>query len=696
MALFAQWALSSVAVKPPTSDGEYKATLVIMLRYRSGQSLTLCQNLTSSPIIAISKNKMPKKITKIVHTGTSSKFNKGGLFFGIAIILFLILLFTSGNATPLNLPQSLSNSATLSLGGDWLFAQTAYPPPTPKTTQTLNWQSIRVPSLLSQQPNAGTIGIYRQTFNYPEDKSNIALYISNIRHADIVWLNNEKIGATGNFVPPWHFQVNNPQSLPRLYQIPSTLLKDKHNEIIIQVSLGFGDALAAMYPGGTGITQGKVLIGDYPLLLAMHKTKTLQTIAIDTVFVVLGIIDALLIIFLLKYALNRLTGYLWLVVNSLMMMIAAGAQDIFFIFKMDFMGSNRGFIIILLMLPLVNALFFWSSRKDVPIKWVYAFSVISLSITIVISSPHDWHALKQTAWFAFIANASIFYGYAIFAACDNFIKKRTGSTLQLLGLLFYIATIRSQWLPNGLFDHRNIQIGTIIFRYLIFFSYVRQFTEIKRGYNASIEKILSIDKATRSAIAMELHDGVIQRLASIRLLSQLLNKDHQTPSKHLHNLNIEVDSAIASIRSTMAHSHDRCFEHFSLQQLLTEDAKRLQNIYHCQLSWALDDRLQTVQYATEKWTHIYRIMHECMLNAIKHGNASNIHLTGRAKNNLLLFSVENNGTPFTLEQTYRPSTFGNGHGWTAIRERVSLLRGEINVYSNSQHNSVVELRCPIK
>lgn len=585
------------------------------------------------------------------------------------------------------------------LVGSWTFAQTAYPAPSPAAFDTLDWQPQQVPGMLEVQPDKGTVGLYRTHFDYPHDPFDktldVAVYISNIRHGDRVWLNRQQIGATGTLPAPWQFQQNNsPQSLSRLYSIPDDLLRDEDNEIVVEVSLGFGDAPAALYPGGTGITQGEAVVGDRPMLQTWHSSGKLRRIAVDAVFVVLGIIDVILITFLLPYALNRLPGYLWLVINSMMMLVASGAQDIFFVFDFGVLGSNSSFIVIMLMLPLVNALFFWSARKDLPLHLVYFAAVLSVTVTALICLPHQWLELKRGAWFVYMASAAGFYAYCLYAAGDNVVRKRTGSALQLFGLLFYLVSIRSQWLPEGLFDHRNIQIGTMVFRYFLFFSYVRQFMEIKQGYNAAVEKILSIDKTTRSAIAMELHDGVIQRLASIRLLSQLLKKDSASPSEHLHTLSAEVDSAIASIRSTMEHTHDRCFENFSMQQILRQDALRLQNIYQCRLTWELDSGLEAAPLATHQWVHIYRIMHECVLNAIKHGGADNIHLTGKARSGLLVFTVANDGRAFTLQQTRQTSGFGSGHGWTAIRERVSLLKGEITVYSNAQQHSVVELRCP--
>lgn len=638
---------------------------------------------------------------KSPHTLTACFF----IAFRVLLLCMLLLCMLSASALSATVFGKAGQSAAVHLNGEWAFAQTAWPAPEPDAAemQKLNWQSVTVPGILNAQPDKGTVGLYRTVFDYPHDpfdkQLDVALYISDIRHADRVWLNRQQIGATGTLVPPWHFQVNNPQSLPRLYGIPNDLLRDEGNELIVEVSLGFGDALAAIYPGGTGITQGQVLVGNRDSLTSVHSTGKLQNIAIDTVFVVLGIIDAVLITFLLKYALNRFPGYLWLVINSLMMMVASGAQDVFFVFNFGALGSNSSFIIIILMLPLVNALFFRASRKDIPVQWVYGFSAVSVLITVAIIIPHERADIKQKAWMLYMFFSVMFYAYAIYAATDNFFRKRTGAGLQLFGLLFYLLSIRSQWLPDGLFDHRNIQIGTMVFRYFLFFSYIRQFMEIKKGYNASVQKILSIDRITRNAIAMELHDGVIQRLASIRLLSQLLKKDpvtqSETQTRHLESLTSEVDSAIATIRSTMEHSHDRCFENFSIHQVLEQDALRLRSIYQCTLTWELEDSLEKLSYPPQQWAHIYRIMHECVLNAIKHGGAGCIHLAGRAKDNLVVFTVENDGTPFTLEDTLRPSGFGSGHGWTAIRERVTLLNAEISVYSSIRKNTVVELRCPV-
>lgn len=641
---------------------------------------------------------MKSAIPAFKQTNSKPRVQWSATHIGFSLILNCLLLIALAWASTVhaygNTPTNSSTQTNniQNLNGIWEFAQTTHQHIEEHGFSKLHWEKQPVPSILKTQPNKGTVGLYRTTFNYSQNQMHPVLFISNIRHADRVWINGKKIGSLGKIEKPWQFTTKNPQNLARTYDVPPHILLPRGNTITVQVSLGFGNAVAAIYPGGIGITKGVVLIGNKKEIDEKYKHINTKRIAIDVVFCILGLIDAILIVFLLRYTLDKFPDFIWLIISSLMMALASGAQDLFYVFDLAPLGNNAVLASILMLFPTANAIFFWSSRKDIPKPIVIFFAIISTLLCITVITNHTNIEIKKICWLTYIITSIIFYVYSLYAASSNFIQKKTGSAVQIFGLLCYLISIRTQWLPDGLFDHRNIQIGTMIFRYSLFISYVMKIIESQKEYKKSVKKLLSIDKKTRSNIAMELHDGVIQRLATIRLLGQLIEKKEAPKSEHINSLKSEVDTAIKSIRSAIQGYHEECFEKYVLEDILKQDAQRIKTAYGADLIANIEKEAYTCHIKPEHWMHIYRIIYECIINAIKHGGASRIEVICKKHENTLIFTIENNGKPFDAKDTKSDSSFGSGNGWIAIRERVHILNAHIRIPRHEK--SMVELLYP--
>ena len=68
-----------------------------------------------------------------------------------------------------------------------------------------------------------------------------------------------------------------------------------------------------------------------------------------------------------------------------------------------------------------------------------------------------------------------------------------------------------------------------------------------------------------------------------------------------------------------------------------------------------------------------------MTNAVRHGNASAIHIAGAFEGNRLLFSVADNGCGFSPSSV--PGMDQGHFGIQGIRERVKSLGGDLKIAS---------------
>ena len=91
---------------------------------------------------------------------------------------------------------------------------------------------------------------------------------------------------------------------------------------------------------------------------------------------------------------------------------------------------------------------------------------------------------------------------------------------------------------------------------------------------------------------------------------------------------------------------------------------------------------------------VLSIVRELVANAIRHGHAWTVHVAGVLVNNVLMFSVKDDGTGF---DTDNHASADSGHfGLLGIAERLKRLGGEISIVSASGNGTKARVRIPIK
>jgi signal transduction histidine kinase len=549
------------------------------------------------------------------------------------------------------------------------------------------WANIQVPSILQQQHGKETKGWYRVHFDADIIKgSSQALFIEYIRHADETWLNGKKIGGKGHFEQPWQFTYTNPQGLARLYPIPKNLLKNKNNVLAIKTSIGFGSAWGAMFPGGAGIIDGDVYYDDLERLRNKYQQSVILTSTIDTLFLTLSFIDLFIIFFLLRFTLTNTREFKWLIVTSLFMFIGATGHDLLYLSNLD-IHLNLLLFIALVGTPISMAMYFWAQYRNISKRFITIIAVVWLLTVITLLAPIFPDHIKSTAWYVLSVLITCFFIYSFFCAYQGIVLKRPGAIAQLVALIFYLLLIRTQWLPDTFLGHRNIQLGSLIYRYALLFAYFQQISTTQIHYKKLLQKVVQVVEKVQHTIARDLHDGMGQHLASIKLQSQLAKREQK--QEYLNNIASDVDTSMQELRRIVKGLAPIQIRNKSISDAINDESMRIESAYQVIIS----TDIEPIDLSPDKAMHVFRIFQEVVRNSIQHGKATNIEISLRLDKNNLHLSVTDNGKGFDTRK--KVDNDEHGFGLISLSERAAILDAYMNIESIQGNGTWFYIKIPL-
>lgn len=150
----------------------------------------------------------------------------------------------------------------------------------------------------------------------------------------------------------------------------------------------------------------------------------------------------------------------------------------------------------------------------------------------------------------------------------------------------------------------------------------------------------------------------------------------------------QIDGAVEELRRVAHNLMPDLLVKYGLEVAIQEFASRISNN-------ALDIHTEFINYSNslseEKQLIIYRIIQELVNNAIKHADASEIIIQISQEENMLNLTVEDNGKGFDHKGLNVKKTAG----FHNIESRVQFLKGTMNIISELNIGTSIELQIPI-
>jgi two-component system sensor histidine kinase DegS len=207
-------------------------------------------------------------------------------------------------------------------------------------------------------------------------------------------------------------------------------------------------------------------------------------------------------------------------------------------------------------------------------------------------------------------------------------------------------------------------------------------------------QILDIQEKERQRIARDLHDTSLQNLAllvhKIELTSMYMDQDIIKAKLELASVNKSLKSVIQDIRNTIFDLRPMIFDDLGLKNAFEKLIYKFRESSNCDIKFEVDE----IECGNSLvLMTIYRIVEECVNNALKHSEGDKVIFTLKNEKGGCSIEVKDNGQSFDCNEVLSPEE--RHFGLYILRERVELLSGSIDIDSKPGVGTAIHIFIPL-
>lgn len=211
-------------------------------------------------------------------------------------------------------------------------------------------------------------------------------------------------------------------------------------------------------------------------------------------------------------------------------------------------------------------------------------------------------------------------------------------------------------------------------------------TELSRYQQQMIEK-------ERSYLAYEIHDTLGQYLTSIQIgLSWLKNHladDQSRLESKLKELKGLTNTTLKHMRNLSSRFRPKIIDDLGLIAAMEWYIKQFEKMSNIPCKSRIEE--DNLPLDNNEAINLFRILQEALMNVYKHAQASNIWITLKLANNVLLLQIQDNGRGMN-RHTQRTS---DCLGIIGMEERARLIGAHFHISSGEGSGTAIEINLPL-
>lgn len=209
--------------------------------------------------------------------------------------------------------------------------------------------------------------------------------------------------------------------------------------------------------------------------------------------------------------------------------------------------------------------------------------------------------------------------------------------------------------------------------------------------------VLDVQEKERQRIARDLHDSSLQELThfvhQVELSSLYIDQDPLKAKLELASIEAGLRKVIDDIRNRIYDLRPMTFDDLGLRETLLNFFSVLNRDGRFEIISDIDDIEDQLSEEEKEIVliMIYRIIQECVQNAIEHSKGNRIEVSLKKKCNVIFIMIQDNGIGFNLEEAEKKDRH---FGLSVVKERVFLLGGQMKI--DADMGTRISIEIPLK
>ena len=239
------------------------------------------------------------------------------------------------------------------------------------------------------------------------------------------------------------------------------------------------------------------------------------------------------------------------------------------------------------------------------------------------------------------------------------------------------------------------EVGGIISLALAHTELLENVTRGRSQLESLSHKLILVREEESRRIARELHDEIGQILAVLNLNLAAVKKGagSEIAREAVDGCLDLVARLITKVRRLSLDLHPSLLDDFGLVTALRRHVESLADRTGLDLRFQADEGIGRL--GTELETVCYRVVQEAITNALRHAEPVHLLIRLRLDAGKLELSVSDDGRGFDPEAALERSAGGESLGLLGMRERVSLVSGDLSIISAPGAGAVIKASFPL-
>jgi two-component system sensor histidine kinase UhpB len=234
----------------------------------------------------------------------------------------------------------------------------------------------------------------------------------------------------------------------------------------------------------------------------------------------------------------------------------------------------------------------------------------------------------------------------------------------------------------------------------------RELEQLRETFNAMLEsstvyrqrlreianRALSASEEERKRIARELHDGIAQTLAALRIQLRVARSVPDDVARHelLDRIAADIGDAMEELRRLARGLRPPALDMLGLGPAIESHARNIASASGMAMELQLEDIGHPL--TSEAELALYRVVQEALSNVAKHSGAGSFRVRLGAANNHVYASVEDDGRGFSVAEAMSDN---GGLGLFGMQERAAYVGGTVEIASEPGAGARVHVMVPV-